>query len=427
MILASPPHSPLLRRRARGVGIATLVVAPLLVGMLLSSDVAVGREDTAIEPVGSLVADDSLDPRLLGLDLGGGRWLGAVAELDEALFEERTIIRGLERAREELRDVRADLRLAVATDGEVTELTSRIETEIDEARALLEASAIAQFVRSGETESEILASAEMATEGSRRIQLSAKARDVQLTRWRELLDRSAQLTGELSELGGRILELRIREQSLTASVRVGEDALTEVQARIDRAIDTVRGARRGAAIPGVDIPVTALDAYLNAEVLLAEAEPACGIEWWMIAGVGRVESRHGELGGRRLTDVGHTTPEIIGIALDGGPNVRAVVDTDDGALDGDPVWDRAVGPMQFIPETWSIRGRDGNGDGRVDPHNIYDAAYTTGRYLCRLGGDLTTPWGRDAAYFGYNTSDDYVADVSKHAERYRDGLQDRLE
>ena len=37
----------------------------------------------------------------------------------------------------------------------------------------------------------------------------------------------------------------------------------------------------------------------------------------------------------------------------------------------------------------------------------------------RLGGDLTTSEGLDAAYFGYNTSDEYVADVRTFAEHYR--------
>ena len=52
----------------------------------------------------------------------------------------------------------------------------------------------------------------------------------------------------------------------------------------------------------------------------------------------------------------------------------AIADTDGGALDGDARWDHAVGPMQFIPSTWQLAGRDGNGDGTADPFNIDDAA-----------------------------------------------------
>ena len=413
-------------RRPRRVGVLVLAIAPLLTGMFLSSHGALGRDDASVEPIGSLVPDESLDPRILLLELDGTRWHSAVTELDAALFENRALERGLERAHLELADVRSDLKLVVADHGDAKLVSIDLDASIADAHAVLEASAVARFVRTGETESDILASADNATEGSRRLQLSAEAHDVQMKRWRDLIARSEQMSGELSELGGRRLELQTREQALVAHIISTKAILPQSEGRIANAIEAVRAGRRQAAIPDTDISVTALDAYLNAEVLLGETEPECGIEWWMIAGIGRIESRHGQIGGRRLAASGQTSTNIIGIALDGGPNVRAIVDTDGGGLDGDPVWDRAVGPMQFIPETWSIRGRDGNNDGVADPHNIYDAAYTTGRYLCRLSGDLTTAAGREHAYFGYNTSDDYVAEVSGHADRYREALDIRL-
>jgi membrane-bound lytic murein transglycosylase B len=49
---------------------------------------------------------------------------------------------------------------------------------------------------------------------------------------------------------------------------------------------------------------------------------------------------------------GDTTRPIYGIPLDGRDGVAVVRDTDHGKLDGDPNFDRAVGPMQFIPSTW---------------------------------------------------------------------------
>jgi membrane-bound lytic murein transglycosylase B len=404
----------------------TIVSAPLLVGLLLSSHGALGRDDTRIEPVGALVGDDSLDPRILSLELVGPRWRAALAELDAALFEKQTTERGLDRSRSELVAVRSDVKLVRRDREGAATVAIDLEADIADARALLAASAISQFVRSGETESDILASADTATEGERRLQLSAEAHDVQISRWRDLIARAEQISDELSELGGRLLELQIRERALEAHIANADALLPGLDDRVADAMDAVRDGRRDATIPGSDLPVTALDAYLKAETQLAETEPDCGIEWWVIAGIGRVESRHGEIGGRHLADNGRTSPDIIGIPLDGGPNVRAVVDTDAGVLDGDTVWDRAVGPMQFIPETWSIRGRDGNDDGVADPHNIYDAAYSTGRYLCRLGGDLTTGTGRERAFFGYNTSDAYVSKVSQHAREYREALSDRL-
>lgn len=55
-------------------------------------------------------------------------------------------------------------------------------------------------------------------------------------------------------------------------------------------------------------------------------------------------------------------------------------DTDRGSLDRDPTYDRAVGPMQFIPGTWRRVGVDANGDGVKDPQDIGDAATAAAVY-----------------------------------------------
>jgi len=54
--------------------------------------------------------------------------------------------------------------------------------------------------------------------------------------------------------------------------------------------------------------------------------------------------------------------------------------------------------MQFIPSTWQLAGRDGNGDGTADPFNIDDAALSAATCLALLrvgshdkGGLRTTP------------------------------------
>ncbi len=39
------------------------------------------------------------------------------------------------------------------------------------------------------------------------------------------------------------------------------------------------------------------------------------------------------------------------LPLNGANGTQAIRDTDAGQLDGDSIWDRAVGPMQFIPST----------------------------------------------------------------------------
>src|SRR6476620_8527486 len=93
------------------------------------------------------------------------------------------------------------------------------------------------------------------------------------------------------------------------------------------------------------IPATALDAYRRAA---AAANPACGITWPLLAAIGRVESNHGRFAGATLHSDGSSTPPLIGIRLD-APRTVAARDTDGGRLDGDPTYDHAVGPMQFIP------------------------------------------------------------------------------
>jgi membrane-bound lytic murein transglycosylase B len=166
------------------------------------------------------------------------------------------------------------------------------------------------------------------------------------------------------------------------------------------------------------IPSRALAAYAGAALLLSEENPACGLGWNTLAAIGHVESEHGTIDGSTLDATGHATPAITGIALDGG-EVEAIRDTDDGALDGDPVWDRAVGPMQFIPATWSIFASDGDGDGIEDPQQIDDAALTAARYLCSVSyGSLGDPDVWIAAVAAYNDSVEYNNRVAHAANHY---------
>ncbi|MGY5884686.1 lytic murein transglycosylase [Modestobacter lacusdianchii] len=162
------------------------------------------------------------------------------------------------------------------------------------------------------------------------------------------------------------------------------------------------------------IPSTAMDAYTAA----AEANADCGISWTLIAAIGRVESNHGRFAGATLHTDGLSSPPIIGIPLTGSGGTARITDSDGGRLDGDAVYDRAVGPMQFIPTTWAVYAADGNGDGRRDPFNIHDAAAAAGKYLCAGGKDLSTPAGQARAVFAYNHSDSYVASVLSLAATY---------
>lgn len=165
------------------------------------------------------------------------------------------------------------------------------------------------------------------------------------------------------------------------------------------------------------IPSRALRAYAASASAANAADPGCGIGWNTLAAIGLIESGHGSHGGGSLTDSGRASRPIVGPRLD-GDGFASIPDTDGGALDGDRAWDHAVGPMQFIPSTWHMAGRDGNGDGVADPLNIDDAALSAAFYLCANGRILTTGGGWTDAVMSYNQSAAYVSQVWDQANAY---------
>lgn len=168
-----------------------------------------------------------------------------------------------------------------------------------------------------------------------------------------------------------------------------------------------------------EVPARALRGYGLAEMWMRNEAPDCGLSWTVLAGIGRVESRHGTIGGGHIDADGNTSERIIGPPLDGSDGTRHVPDTDGGALDGDAAFDRAVGPMQFIPQTWgSWRARAARDGADPDPHHIDDAAVTAARYLCARGEDLTSPRGWWRAVLAYNQSQSYARDVYSGAQAY---------
>ena len=169
------------------------------------------------------------------------------------------------------------------------------------------------------------------------------------------------------------------------------------------------------------IPAAALEAYRRAAQLVDAADPGCHVDWALIAAIGKVESNHGRYGGNGIDTDGTVRPGIFGVPLDGANGTAVVHDSDGGVLDRDRAWDRAVGPMQFIPGTWRVVGVDANGDGRTDPQNIDDAATATAVYLCSGPGDLSTEGDARSAVLRYNQSDAYADQVLAIAEGYRSG------
>lgn len=154
------------------------------------------------------------------------------------------------------------------------------------------------------------------------------------------------------------------------------------------------------------IPEDFLAGYLRAADAALTEFPACNLAWNTLAGIGYIESQHGSYGVRPEDGL------IIGPRLDGSGNFMRVPDTDGGEIDGDPYYDRAVGPMQFLPESWGLYGAGG------DPHDIEDAAAASARLLCADGRDLDTADGWSRALFAYNQSEEYMISVRDAAANY---------
>jgi membrane-bound lytic murein transglycosylase B len=248
----------------------------------------------------------------------------------------------------------------------------------------------------------------------------AKARDARIASQRQV-KKAAATTAERQADATKAAAERDNADALLRDadgvVATAAAAFDKAQAATQAVLTGRRTARLEADVAGLGLPLVALHAYWRA----SELAP-CQIPWWVIAGIGRVESGHGSAHGSSLTAEGDTTVHILGIPLDGRPGVAAIADTDGGRLDDDAQWDRAVGPMQFIPGTWNRWAADGNADLKSDPHNIYDAAGAAARYLCYSRGDLLTEPAIRGALMAYNRSVPYGTKVLAEGGRYRDAL-----
>ncbi|MEU4195961.1 lytic transglycosylase domain-containing protein [Kribbella sp. NPDC026611] len=198
--------------------------------------------------------------------------------------------------------------------------------------------------------------------------------------------------------------------------RLGSDKPARADVPVSGATDgrsVVRAGRPG-AVNG--IPRGVFPAYRRATANLAVVRPNCGLTWPLLAGIGKVESNHAS--GGRVDVAGTTRGKILGPVLNGRHGNGRITDTDKGKYDADGVWDRAVGPMQIIPQVWDEFGADGNGDGFRNPNNVYDAVTTVAVVLCSEGDDLKSPHDLVAALLRYQHSKDFVATVLKWMRVY---------
>lgn len=342
----------------------------------------------------------------------------AYAEISNAQAATRDARLGIDRTRT---TARADIRRLEATSVAALARIEGLTQRLDDVEGAVRDLAVQAFLSGGNTArvSEALTSETPSIhEADQRAVLGQLSMDVLLT--------------ERDAYQQRINDARQRADdastALADSSATGRDARSDrpdaVRAEVDagaRVADervTYEQARVLATVEGVEFPLVALDAYYRAATTEAAASPGCGVEWWGVAGIAKVEGRHGTYGGATLSHNGDTSRPIIGIQLNGSNATAVIPDTDGGAFDGDAAYDRAVGPMQFIPSTWRAYEADGNEDGVMSPFNMYDATLAAANYLCASSSGLSADSGLRAAYFSYNHSLAYVDNVLGYARGY---------
>lgn len=174
-----------------------------------------------------------------------------------------------------------------------------------------------------------------------------------------------------------------------------------------------------APVGSLRIPMVALKAYRNAERMMASAYPGCGVSWNLLAGIGRIESGHANGGATDAT--GTVVQPIYGPSLDGTlPGNEVIVHS---VQAGRVTYARAMGPMQFLPGTWARYASDGDGDGKADVQNVYDASLAAARYLCSGGLNLRDQSQVLTAILRYNNSMAYAQNVLGWAAAYATGVE----
>ncbi len=405
-----------------------LAALVLLVGLVTAStpvgsqspvstaDAEVSSEDYAGQLAQLVPSPRALHPAVLGqvsLDLGPvGRLADDMLAAHEDLLTAAAEVDGATSRIEalELRESILTTKIGLATDRESIRRSAR-----DDAEAVLAAFAVSTFVDIEDYSTYYFGGDRAST-----VTLSLANRSADVVEDVALAARDAH-DGVVDELDALATDLATVRTDLAATDQALAEAIVardDARERRDGLAPSFERALLSLKVPGTDIPVVVLDAYYRAQLSMAAQRPACGVTWWHLAGVGKSESSHGSFGGNVVGGDGRTSGEIVGPPLD-GTRFSSIPDTDGGELDGDDVWDRAVGPMQFIPTSWLIYGSDGNGDGEVDPHNIYDAALAAAKHLCGTTSGLGEEGAFQVALLGYNQSVEYGLEVMGHAASYR--------
>jgi hypothetical protein len=175
----------------------------------------------------------------------------------------------------------------------------------------------------------------------------------------------------------------VASAALAALVSIGLLAITLAGPLL---IGHFAGEPVGANAPGDGVSTLARREIPREYLRLYEAAARrYGIDWAILASIGKVECDHGR---------------------DPDPScTREGTESSAGA----------GGPMQFLASTWATYGVDGDGDGRIDRWDPADAIYAAARYLRESGA----PRDYRAAIFAYNHAGWYVAEIERWAARYR--------
>ena len=409
-----PPRTLTGRARALIVMVVLVLAVPATAGATqddeprLLPDIDVLRDDDTLHPSVNALAIESED-----FDAAVTAYLEQQAIFDAAEQEVDIADAALADLRDDRAVLEAELTALVADADLISALAVQERQDLREVAL----NAFMDLGASTATDTAGALDADIYLEREHRAVLFDTAQDSTQQSLRALEDELAELQEIIGEARFELADIvatigrfeSLREQA----IRRGFAAALQFE---DLAADII-DHRFDATIVGTDIPVLALDAYVRAAATLEDENEDCGVDWSLLAGVGKTESNHGLFGGSELEVGGDTTKPILGVPLD-GEQAALIVDTDGGVLDGNTEFDRALGPMQFIPETWKNFGRDGTDDGENDPHNIYDAALAAAHYLCSSAAEVTTPAGRTSALLTYNQSEEYGILVQERAEAY---------
>lgn len=247
---------------------------------------------------------------------------------------------------------------------------------------------------------------------------------------RQWVDKRKSLASNSTAIKVAEADRRVRH----ASTHVHGPALQAARdstAEVHELIQHLHSYRRAETLAGVNIQAVVFDAYLLGQEATAGRD-GCDVRWTTFAAIGFNESRHGTLHNATVNEWGDPSRTLLGPLLDGGASQQtegtteepagngfAVVgDSDNGVFDGNTQWDRAIGPMQFLPSTWRVWSADGNGDGWDNPQNMYDAVAGAANLLCGLIEER----GHDPHKYllGYNGSTAYVQKVLSDGAGFED-------